>query len=754
MPVLDNALLGCAIAFTPLLVVASPSARRVARATAGRPASCRGAGPLLAQMLLDCDQPGPQALGVGAAGSVLRAHRPAARRSGASCQPPALVIGHPRDPIHPFSDSDMLVRELPHARLIEASSIVELRTSPRAPDRRDREVHRRVLGRAARRAPSARSGAPGNDDAGDAPRPPRLAARRRWPRRPALTTLRRRCRVARSRRRSCGASARSARPPAKAAARASAGRATASAAAGRAGRRSCSVVLLSGGRRRRRRGGQASAVSAVLPGGGSVPDRKITDLKSAAAKAAGCELTVQGHEPRAHGGPRGEDQVLDQPADVGQALPGASARTAPTSTAPDVKELVHALEHGRVVIWFKKSLPKARPREPQDAVRRGHLPDDADPQRRPGMTYAGGGQRLERATRPHSAPDSCWAARAHDRHLRRDPGVQGREPQQRAGSRPLEPWPSPLGRSPAAAICNVSPKAQQRALAPCSDACGEAVPPPSPRWSACSGSGSWSRRRRCPLRRYRPEPGGLLDRSRPPGRRLGDGRRAGHGVVSEPAARAQALQPRRPDLARRAARAAGRRFAPATDGRRVVALGAALRRTPATGPIPAARADRARRGRVPTWVGEADWVQYRLSEPPARAAAALRQRRGHRHRRRPRAHRGAARGERRRDLAGGLARGRRRPRRRIPSRRSSRARSGAPTMPAASGARDTARCTPPSSTTPSTRTTTRAKRRPTWCSASAAFTATRTGGTTSATTSSSTASARSTRDGPAGSTSR
>ena len=42
----------------------------------------------------------------------------------------ALVIGHPRDPVHPFSDSDMLVRELPNARLVEASSILELSLTP------------------------------------------------------------------------------------------------------------------------------------------------------------------------------------------------------------------------------------------------------------------------------------------------------------------------------------------------------------------------------------------------------------------------------------------------------------------------------------------------------------------------------------------------------------------------------------------------------------------------------------------------
>jgi hypothetical protein len=40
------------------------------------------------------------------------------------------VIGHERDPIHPFSDSDALVAELPDARLVQASSILELRISP------------------------------------------------------------------------------------------------------------------------------------------------------------------------------------------------------------------------------------------------------------------------------------------------------------------------------------------------------------------------------------------------------------------------------------------------------------------------------------------------------------------------------------------------------------------------------------------------------------------------------------------------
>ncbi len=43
---------------------------------------------------------------------------------------PTLVIGHHADPLHPFSDSGMLVEELPNAKLIEASSILEWRISP------------------------------------------------------------------------------------------------------------------------------------------------------------------------------------------------------------------------------------------------------------------------------------------------------------------------------------------------------------------------------------------------------------------------------------------------------------------------------------------------------------------------------------------------------------------------------------------------------------------------------------------------
>jgi hypothetical protein len=45
-------------------------------------------------------------------------------------QTETLVIGHRRDPVHPFTDAGMLAEELPNGRLLEASSIIELRVAP------------------------------------------------------------------------------------------------------------------------------------------------------------------------------------------------------------------------------------------------------------------------------------------------------------------------------------------------------------------------------------------------------------------------------------------------------------------------------------------------------------------------------------------------------------------------------------------------------------------------------------------------
>ena len=128
MPVLDNALLGCAIGFTPLLVgltFGAPLAR-----LAGRGAQLVPRGTtLLADMLLDWVSQDPKPSASVLQGLFFGRVAPPSEVRG-QMQHPTLVIGHYRDPIHPFSDSDMLVRELPNARLVEASSILELRLTP------------------------------------------------------------------------------------------------------------------------------------------------------------------------------------------------------------------------------------------------------------------------------------------------------------------------------------------------------------------------------------------------------------------------------------------------------------------------------------------------------------------------------------------------------------------------------------------------------------------------------------------------
>jgi hypothetical protein len=39
-------------------------------------------------------------------------------------------VGHPRDPIHPFSDAEMLSRELAGAQFVRATSVLEWRVRP------------------------------------------------------------------------------------------------------------------------------------------------------------------------------------------------------------------------------------------------------------------------------------------------------------------------------------------------------------------------------------------------------------------------------------------------------------------------------------------------------------------------------------------------------------------------------------------------------------------------------------------------
>ncbi len=129
MPVLDNGLLGSALAFTPLLVsltFGEPVMKLVSRVTRAIP---RAFLPHYGNVMLDCVRQDP-----GPGGALLqglffgRIAPPRSERS--TFRTPTLVLGHQRDPVHPFSDAGMLAKEMPNARLLEADSLVELRLRP------------------------------------------------------------------------------------------------------------------------------------------------------------------------------------------------------------------------------------------------------------------------------------------------------------------------------------------------------------------------------------------------------------------------------------------------------------------------------------------------------------------------------------------------------------------------------------------------------------------------------------------------
>jgi pimeloyl-ACP methyl ester carboxylesterase len=129
MPVLDNGLLSSALTFTPVLValtIGEPVMKLLTRVTRAIP---RKLLPHYGNVMLDVvrQEPGPGgALLQGLFFGRIAPHRSERR----TFEVPALVLGHRRDPIHPFSDAGMLAEEMPNARLLEADSLIELRIRP------------------------------------------------------------------------------------------------------------------------------------------------------------------------------------------------------------------------------------------------------------------------------------------------------------------------------------------------------------------------------------------------------------------------------------------------------------------------------------------------------------------------------------------------------------------------------------------------------------------------------------------------
>jgi pimeloyl-ACP methyl ester carboxylesterase len=127
MPVLDNALVAAGLVFLPILV-----ALRFGRPVIGALATLTNRIPrshYLVDILLDWTRRQPEASRAVLEGLLFGRTAPP-REERERIDVPALVIGHPADPLHPFSDSDMLVEEIPKARLVNAESIFEWRLKP------------------------------------------------------------------------------------------------------------------------------------------------------------------------------------------------------------------------------------------------------------------------------------------------------------------------------------------------------------------------------------------------------------------------------------------------------------------------------------------------------------------------------------------------------------------------------------------------------------------------------------------------
>ncbi len=127
MPVLENGLAGAAAVFVPLalaLRITGRTMRAVSWLTRKIPRSH-----FLVDVLIDFVRRDPGASLAVLDGLTFGRVAPP-RHERRKLTQPVLAIGHMRDPIHPFSDADTLVRELPHARMIQASSIYEWRLAP------------------------------------------------------------------------------------------------------------------------------------------------------------------------------------------------------------------------------------------------------------------------------------------------------------------------------------------------------------------------------------------------------------------------------------------------------------------------------------------------------------------------------------------------------------------------------------------------------------------------------------------------
>lgn len=128
MPVLEWAVPAAALLFTPLLLTmhyAAGPAGWVTRQVAKLPATPNDA----LNSLVGLASTPPEVVKAVLHGILTGPVCPTVEQRR-SIEAPTLVIAHTRDVIHPFGDAENLVDQLPHGRLLPATSLLELRISP------------------------------------------------------------------------------------------------------------------------------------------------------------------------------------------------------------------------------------------------------------------------------------------------------------------------------------------------------------------------------------------------------------------------------------------------------------------------------------------------------------------------------------------------------------------------------------------------------------------------------------------------
>ena len=129
MPVLDNAVEAGILAFAPLMFAARFLPFTVDGLRAVTRPIPRGVVPFWVGIALDTLDQRSESVAAVVHGLFFGRVAPSSKRRRAITAP-ALVVGHPADPIHPAADAAMLADELPNATFVRARSILEWRFWP------------------------------------------------------------------------------------------------------------------------------------------------------------------------------------------------------------------------------------------------------------------------------------------------------------------------------------------------------------------------------------------------------------------------------------------------------------------------------------------------------------------------------------------------------------------------------------------------------------------------------------------------